>query len=124
MEGTCILRAFGLQMSFGPSVVLRLFCFVSFSCRGLSSNRSSIWMRPDSHTCFLLVSFVSLEMSLFPSMFVPLPFSRCMESTSHVFPFRTMFFTLWPWAGFFTLAYVIIQSSKGRTVIMSREFDQ
>ena len=37
--------------------------------------RSSICMRPDSHTCFF--SFFSsffLEMSLFPSIFVPLPF--------------------------------------------------
>ena len=28
---TCILRAFGLQMSWRLSLVLRLFCFASFS---------------------------------------------------------------------------------------------
>ena len=51
--------------------------------------RSSICMRPDSHTqlpttaCVIflflfLPFFVSLEMSLFPSIFVPLPFYLCM----------------------------------------------
>ena len=34
---------------------------------------------------FVFLSFLSLEMSLFPSIFVPLLFSLCMESTSHVF---------------------------------------
>ena len=33
-------------------------------------------------------------MSLFPSVFVPLPFSLCMESTSYVFPYRLVFFYL------------------------------
>ena len=42
--------------------------------------------------CFFLL-FVSLEISLFPSMFVPLPFSLCMEST-YVFSFRMAFFYL------------------------------
>ena len=31
-------------------------------------------------------------MSLFPSIFVPLPFFLCTESTSYVFPFRMVFF--------------------------------
>ena len=31
-------------------------------------------------------------MSLFPSFFVPLPLSLCMERTSDVFPFRVVFF--------------------------------
>ena len=36
---------------------------------GSSFNRSSICRRPDSHTCFFLFfPFVSLEMSLFPSI--------------------------------------------------------
>ena len=72
-----------------------------------SFNRSSICMRPGSHTqlpnnClrsfFIIVSsfFVFLEVSLFPSILVPLPFSLCTESTgtSYVFPFRMMFFYL------------------------------
>ena len=37
---------------------------------GPSFNRPSICRRADSHTCFFLfVPFVSLEMSLFPSIF-------------------------------------------------------
>ena len=37
---------------------------------GRSFNRPSTCRRPDSHTCFFLfVPFVSLEMSLFPSIF-------------------------------------------------------
>ena len=38
--------------------------------------------------------FVSLEVSLFPSTFVPLPFSLCMEITPYVFPFGMVFFYL------------------------------
>ena len=41
-----------------------------------------------------LFPFVSLEMSLFRSIFVPLPFSLCMESTSYVFSFRVVFIYL------------------------------
>ena len=48
------------------------------------------------------IPFVYLEMSLVPSMFVPLPFSHCMGSTSYVFPFRVVFFYLWPRARFLT----------------------
>ena len=57
--------------------------------------------------------FVSLEMSRFPSFFlVPLPFSRCMESTSYVSPSRMVFSYFWPQAGFFTSSvYAIIQSN-------------
>ena len=43
--------------------------------------------------CFLLF-YVSLEMSLFPSNFVPLPLSLCTESASYVFPFQVVFFYL------------------------------
>ena len=44
--------------------------------------------------CFCFIH-VFLEMSLFPSIFVPLPFSLCMESTITVvrfFPSRMVFF--------------------------------
>ena len=44
--------------------------------------------------CFFLFFFFFLDMSLFPSFFVPLLFSLCMESTSYVFPFRMVFFCL------------------------------
>ena len=47
--------------------------------------------------CFFLFS-VSLDMPLFPGIFVSLPFSLCtvlygMESTSYVFSFRMVFST-------------------------------
>ena len=43
---------------------------VSVQYGGPSFNRPSICRRPDSHTCFFLfVPFVSLKMSLFPSIF-------------------------------------------------------
>ena len=59
--------------------------------------------------------FVSLEVSLFPSIFVPLPFFLCMESTSYVFPLRMVLFYLvttgWIFL-FLASAYVRIQSIK------------
>ena len=43
---------------------------VSVQYGGPSFNRASICRRPDSHTCFFLFfPLVSLEMSLFPSIF-------------------------------------------------------
>ena len=65
------------------------------------------------HFSFLFVpSSFSLEMSLFPSIFVPLPFSPCMESTSYDFPFRMMvFFYLVTTGGMFDISFnVRIQS--------------
>ena len=41
------------------------------------------------HVC---EAIVSMEMIFFPSIFVPLPFSLCMESTPYVFPFSLMVF--------------------------------
>ena len=63
-------------------VVFRLFCFVSLP-------QSASLFR----FCFFLFS-VPLEMSLFPSVFVPLPFSliNSMESTSYVLSVRIVFF--------------------------------
>ena len=43
---------------------------------------------------FLPFFFAPLKMSLFPSIFVPLTFSLCMESKSYVFSFRMVFFYL------------------------------
>ena len=106
-----------LRMSRCLSLALILFRFVSFSyfcfhwSRGPSFNRSSICMRPDSHSqlpidnsclcpfVFACLFFVSLEILLFPSIFVallPFPLSNCIdrrESTSYqyVFPFRMVF---------------------------------
>ena len=79
-------------MSNFSGLVLRLFCFVLFCFRLFALTeaavlrpiviRSSICMRPDSHTqlpnncllpffvfCFFFLFSVSLEVSLFPSVF-------------------------------------------------------
>ena len=45
-----------------------------------------------SVSSFVLFCFVSLEMSFFPSILVPLPFHLCMESTPYVFSLRMVFF--------------------------------
>ena len=52
-----------------------------------------------------LLVLVALEMLLFPSIFFPLPFSLCMESTPYVFPFRMVFFylTTTGWIVYFSL---------------------
>ena len=98
---TCILWAFGLQMLCRLSLVLRFFLLFTEAAALRSivlryvcvptSTRSYL-----TTTCVLFVLFLllPLEMSLFPSNFVPLPFSLCMESTSYVFPFRMVFFYL------------------------------
>ena len=69
-----------------------VFVFVLSQKRGPSFNRFSFFdmqasQKPD----------VVLPFHLFgdkPVFFVPLPFSLCMESTSHVSPFRVVFFYL------------------------------
>ena len=43
---------------------------------------------------FLPFFLFFFEMSLFPSIFEPLPFSVCMESKSDVVPLRMVFFYL------------------------------
>ena len=40
---------------------------------------------------YFFLFFGSLEMSLFPSIFVPFPFSLCLESTPYVFSLRIVF---------------------------------
>ena len=60
------------------------------------------------HMFLPLLFFCSLVISLFPGIFVPLPFSLCMESTSYVFPFWMVFSTLWPRAEFLTPSAIIV----------------
>ena len=60
----------------------------------------------NSHQVFF---FVSLEMSLFQSTFVPLPFCLCMESTSYGFPFRVISFYLVTTGWIFDITNVKIQ---------------
>ena len=45
-------------------------------------------------TTIVCVLFFSVEMSFLPSIFVPLPFPRCIEGTSYIFPIRMVFFYL------------------------------
>ena len=73
----------------------RLYAFTEAAALRSIVLRSPICMRPDTHMCFFLFFSFFLEISLFPSIFVPLrPFSLCMESTSHVFLSGYFFFTL------------------------------
>ena len=62
-------------------------------------------MHPDGYTqlpnslsvaflVFVSFVFVSLEVSLFPGIIVPLPFSLCIERASYVFPFLMALFYL------------------------------
>ena len=93
----------------------RLFAFIEAAALRSIVLRFSICMRPDSHTQlptkYLRTFFVS-EMSLFSSIFVQLPFSLCMESTSYVFLLRMMFFYFVTGWIFETSAYVRIESNQ------------
>ena len=96
------------RMSCCLSLVLRLFCFVSFSFFFAYTKaavlrsivlRSSICMRSDSHTQLPLPASFSVLVSLeidaaFSEFFVTLPGFFCMESTPYVFSFRMVFFYL------------------------------
>ena len=94
MARTCILRAFGLQMSCRLSLVLRLFCFVLFHFRLFVFIEAvafgSIVLR---YACATTAtrSYGDVAFSYF---FLPLPFSLCTESTSYVLFFRMVFFYL------------------------------
>ena len=85
------------------SLVLRLFCFalLCFVFRLYAFLEAaalrSIVLRyaggaPIATRVSFFFPFVYLEMSLFPSIFVPFPFSLCIESTSYVLSFRIMVF--------------------------------
>ena len=100
MVRTCILRAFGLQMScrlYLVFVTFVLFRFCLYAFIEASALRSIVLRQAGAPTATRVSSFVSfvyLEMSLFPSTFVPWPLSLCMESTSYFFSFRIVFFYL------------------------------
>ena len=88
-------------------VLLFLYCFV-FVFFMLSSLKPWPFVQsffdiipaprqPNDLTCYVTivsVLFFSVEMSLLPSIFVPLPFPRCIEGTSYIFPIRMVFFYL------------------------------
>ena len=132
---TCILRKFGLQMSCCLSLVSRLFCFVLFSfvCFFFEAAvlrsiilRSSICMRPDSNTQVTTVCIL-LEMALFPSIFVPLPFfSLSGEYIVRFFLPGSVFLPSDHGLDFFTSAYVrtqlnSINQSINVSLLMSRD---
>ena len=79
------------------SVMFVLFRFRLYTFIEAAALRSIVLRyagTPTATRVFSLFLFVSLEVSLFPSSFVSLPFSLCMKSTSYVFPFRMVFFYL------------------------------
>ena len=101
MARTCILRAFGLQMSTRPSLVLPLFlfCFVFASMLSLKPRpfvQSFFDMQAPRQPHVFLSFFLCFFDVAFSEYFVSLPFSliNSIESTSYVFPFRMVFFYL------------------------------
>ena len=107
MARTCILRAFGSRMScfyFSGNTFLMFFlCFIfvffilSLKLRPFVQPFFDMHAARQPHlvTSQLYASFfVSLEMSLFPSFFVPLPFFLCMNSMLYASPPGGCFFTL------------------------------
>ena len=109
MARTCILRAFGLQMSC-LSLVLRLFLFrlrfrlyIFIEAAALRSTVLRYVCTPTAKRSYLTTVCVLFfpfffsfgDVVFFRVFFVPLPFSLCMESTRPcVFPFRIVFFYL------------------------------
>ena len=107
---TCILRAFGLQVSrrLSLALVLRLFCFASFfvficyavlkprpCVQSLFALRSSIYsMRPDSRTTHVSSFPLLWRCRFFPVFSYHCYFISVQESTLHTFPFRVVFFYL------------------------------
>ena len=90
---TCILRAFGLQMSCRISLVLRLFCFVfvfilSLKPRPFVQSFFDNMQAPRQPHVFLFYffPFVSLDLSLFPSIFCAIAvFSLCVDCAVRFF---------------------------------------
>ena len=114
MARTCVLRAFRLQMPCRFSLVLRLFCFVSFLSlcfrkRDPSFNRPSICRRPDNLTFFFFFFFSLFGDVDFPGVFFISAISLYGEYVVRSFLPGGAFSTLLPRAGFFTLAHVRIQ---------------
>ena len=95
--GTCILRAFGLQMSCRLSVLLPLFCFAFLFFRlyafvEAAALRSTVLRYAGAPIATRVFFFGNVAFSEY--FFVPLPLSLCMESTSYVLSFRMVFFYL------------------------------
>ena len=87
--------------SFSAAVTLVLFRLHLYAFIEAAALRSIVLRYAGASTASRISSFfpfVSLELTLFPSIFVPLPFSLCMESTlylpCYVFSFRVVFFYL------------------------------
>ena len=97
--------------------MLSLFCFASFSSlcfcrsRGPSFDRTSICRRPDSHTCYFLFCFCLFGDVAFSEYLLDhCRFIFVWKVRRMFFPSGWYFSTLSPRAGFFTSAYVRIES--------------
>ena len=95
------------------SIVLRYACAPTVTRSYLTS--ACVLFR------FIYLFFVSLEISLFPSTFVPLPYSLCMESTSYVFLFRMIFLPCGHGLDFCHLMWDFSQSMNRIDHILRRE---
>ena len=106
----------------------RLFVLVSFSffllvsSRGPSSNRTSVYMRPGSHTqvpnnCLCPLDFMFhflgfLGSTVFSEYFNTISVSSFVWKVPYTFSFRMVFFYLLTTVWIFTSAYVRLQSIK------------
>ena len=72
--------------------LLQSFFVLRYACAPTAAHAVTT-VRPFSFS-FRPFFLVSLKMSLFPNLFISLPFSLCMESTSYVFFFRVVCFYL------------------------------
>ena len=124
MARTCILRAFGLQMSRRLSLLLRLLCVASFSYIYAfieAAALCSIVLRYTgapiaTRTCFFCFCFFCLlfiwRYLLYEYFLYHCRFHFIWRVRRTFFPSRWCFPTLSPRAGFLTSAYVKIQSNQ------------
>ena len=94
-------------------VLLRFRIYAFVEAATLLFNRPSICWRPDSHTCFFFLFLFSLlfiwRCRFFRVFFCTIP-ALCLESTSYSFLSNGLFLPSDHGAGFWTSAYVRIQS--------------
>ena len=107
---TCILRAdvvlsfsgvtfvlfclvFVFLISLKPRSFVESFFVLRYACAP-TATRSYLTTVCGLFLFLFLPIFVSLEISFIPGVFVPLPFSRCMKSTSYVSPSRSYLTTV------------------------------
>ena len=110
----CFVHFVGFLLSLKPRPFVRSSLVLRYACAPTATHSLPNNCLPASFFVFVSSFFVCLEMSLFPSILVLLPFSLCLERTSYVFPSRMVFFYLattgWIFDIIISLLYVRTQS--------------